>query len=67
MRQEEEKALCKYLNDESAEDDKEGGQEASEPSEKNCHDKENASNSSAVRKRGRKRNALKEVQVRPSK
>ena len=27
MRQEEEKALCKYLNDESAEDDKEGGQE----------------------------------------
>ena len=34
MRQEEEKTLCKYLNDESAEDDKEGGQEASEPSEK---------------------------------
>ena len=66
MRQEEEKALRKYLN-ETAEDDKEGGQEASEPSEKNCHDKEKASNGSAVRKRGRKRKALKEVQVRPSK
>ena len=63
MRQEEEKALRKYLNNESAEDDKEGGQEGSEHSEKNCHDKENASNSSAVQKRGRKRKA---VQVRPS-
>lgn len=63
MRLAEEKALCKYLNDESAEGDK----EASEPSEKNCLDKENASNGSAVQKRGRKRKALKEVQVRPSK
>ena len=62
MRQTKEKALCKYLNDESAEGDK----EASEPSEKNCLDKENASNGSAVQKR-RKRKALKEVQVRPSK
>ena len=61
--------LCKYmyLYDESAEDDKEGGQEAREPSEKNYHDKENVSNGSAVRKRERKRKALKEVQVRLSK
>lgn len=61
MRLAKKKALCEYLNDESAGGDKEAetGNELGE--QQTSLDKENATTSSAVKKRGRKRKVLKEI------
>ena len=64
MRLAEKKALCEYLNDESAggDEEAEAGNELGE--QQTSLDKENATTSSAIKKRGRKRKALKEIQAR---
>ena len=68
MRQAEKTALNEFMKDSSAEgSDGEGetGNELGEPPQKKkCLEKENVTTSSAIKKRGRKRKPLKEVQVR---
>ena len=65
MRQEENKALLEFLNNGSTEADQ--AEAGNRLGEKKCLDKENPTISSAVKKRGRKRKPLKEIQVRLSK
>lgn len=68
MRQAEVTALNKYMRDGSAEGgdgEAEADSELGEPPEKKrCLEKENVMTSSAVKRRGRPRKPLKEVQVR---
>ena len=71
MRQAELTALNEFLKDGSSEGgdgEAEAGNELGGPPEKKqCLEKENATTSSAAKKRGRKRKPLKEIQVRLSK
>ena len=67
MRQAEVSALNEYTKDGSVEGDSEAqmDSELGEPREKKkCLEKENVTTSSTVKKRGRPRKSLKEVQVR---